>query len=440
MPWVLYVVYSIALFIVLYWLNEKYQFFPDTGVILLMWSIKIITGVLLTVIYTYHYTDHEKNDIYKYFRDGEKIYAILHENPWHYLRIITGIRNDTREFTKKYYSRLDWWDRKYSTDLFNDSHLIIRFNAVARIFSGGSIYIHTLFANFLAFLGSLLMIQTFCSVFYFHPLSVWPFFLWPSTLFWTSGLLKESFVMLGMGMVISSYFSISRANMKVILSLLGLLIIYYSKFYIAIVFVILVILLWVMNEYMLSLKDFSIVLLSLIALMFLAGSIVAYMIGMDTVVDFIIAQRNDFVQLAIDTQAASTLDLVRFESWTDVMMYIPRALYHAALLPFIWHTGSFLITLSAVENVVFMIFILVLFKIAYQGFMFMRKHYSTYWIGGWASVFIFSFLFCLIMWFIIGLTTPVLGAIVRYRSIATPFLLMSITQYMLKNPLRRSES
>ena len=69
------------------------------------------------------------------------------ERPLDYLRMVFGIANDTPEFRDLYYEDMNNWVRHFESNLYNDAHTIIRFNAVVRLFSFGEFHVHTVIAH-----------------------------------------------------------------------------------------------------------------------------------------------------------------------------------------------------------------------------------------------------------------------------------------------------
>lgn len=168
-----------------------------------LFGIKVLAGTALWAVYTYVYTDRATADIYKYFDDS----LVMHEALWHrpgdYLRMLLGVGNDSAWFTEQYYSRMNHWVRRWDPGLHNDAHTMIRLNALLRLLSFGHYHVHTVFAA---------LVSTAGSVALYRALQPWAqglrrglaatIFLWPSVLFWSSGVLKECLLMAGLGFAI----------------------------------------------------------------------------------------------------------------------------------------------------------------------------------------------------------------------------------------------
>jgi hypothetical protein len=82
--------------------------------------------------------------------------------------------------------------------------------------------------------------------------------------------------------------------------------------------------------------------------------------------------------------------------------------------PFIWEARSPAILISALENfIILAYFILALFKLKLFGLLgFIRSH----------PLLLFSVMFSIVLAFVVGFTTPLFGAMVRFRTPFLPFL------------------
>lgn len=161
---------------------------------------KVLSGILLSLVYTHYYTDRATADIWKYFDDGMVMFSALREQPLDYLQMLLGIFNDTPRFDR-YYSEMGHWYRPYGSQMANDTHTIIRFNAAVRLISLGFYQVHNVWANFLALVG-LTGIFVFLRQMAPHKerLLFVGVFLMPWVMFWGSGVLKEPLLFFGLGM------------------------------------------------------------------------------------------------------------------------------------------------------------------------------------------------------------------------------------------------
>lgn len=222
-------------------LIAKMKFFECEGIsrraIQGVFILKILFGILLYLVYTFYYTDRSTADIYKYFDDSKVLFDALFTKPQDYFQMLFGIGNDTPYFDV-YYNQMNHWYREYDSNLYNDSHTIIRFNAIIRLFSMGVYNVHTVFMCFLSLLGLTAIYKTFIPVMKEKSLLLFgAVFLIPSVLFWGSGVLKEGLLFFGLGFLV--YYShkviCCEWNLKSIFWILfSIVILALTKFYVAI--------------------------------------------------------------------------------------------------------------------------------------------------------------------------------------------------------------
>src|ERR1051325_8079488 len=230
------ILYTLVLIFLIYRLSFFHVEGISSAVLALLFCIKILFGIALWWIYTYYYTDRSTADIYKYFDDSKVMYDALWKHPADYLRMLFAIGNDSPYFDREYYSHMNYWYREFENNIYNDSHTIIRFNAFIRLFSFGHYFVHALVICFLSFAGLTGIYKTFVPYLRNKKNLLAPaVFLLPSVLLWSSGVLKEGFLLFGMGMLLYHFHCIITGNFK-LKSLLWVMfatvILLFTKFYV----------------------------------------------------------------------------------------------------------------------------------------------------------------------------------------------------------------
>ena len=107
----------------------------QVGDCLLFLALKVLAGVGMYWLYTSYYPDRSTADIFKYFDDSKVMFDALFEQPGDYFKMLFGIANEGAHFDESYYQQMNHWFRKWERGIYNDSHTIIRFNALVRLFS-----------------------------------------------------------------------------------------------------------------------------------------------------------------------------------------------------------------------------------------------------------------------------------------------------------------
>ncbi|MFC1732489.1 hypothetical protein ACFL6I_19465 [candidate division KSB1 bacterium] len=204
----------------------------------LVFIIKIIAGIILYFIYSYYYKERNSADIFKYFDDSKVMFNALLNQPLDYVKMIFSFGNDNPYFEDKYYKVMNNWYRVYESNIYNDSHTIIRFNALVRIFSFGYYNVHTVFMSFISLTG-ITALYKFLHPYFQTKLKEITFavFLIPSVVLWTSGVLKEGLLIFGLGMLLyylNTVFSRKLSLIAVFWVFFSFVLLFYTKFYILI--------------------------------------------------------------------------------------------------------------------------------------------------------------------------------------------------------------
>src|SRR5690606_40413301 len=200
--------------------------------------LKVAAGTALWAIYTVIYPDRATADIFKFFDDGLVMFSALPERPGDYLQMLFGFRNDTPYFSENYYMKMNNWFRQYESEVYNDAHTMIRFNALVRLFSFGEFHVHTVIAAFLSTTGMIGMYRAFVRMLpgRERALAI-AVFLLPSLLLWASGPIKESLLFFGMGIMLHQVFRLLDRKFSptgMIALALSVLLLFYLKFYVLI--------------------------------------------------------------------------------------------------------------------------------------------------------------------------------------------------------------
>lgn len=414
------ILYCLALIAAMTLLILKWRSFSLPGIrkrwVLAAFYLKVLAGLGLTYIYTSYYPDRSKADIFKYFDDSEIMYQAIHSAPADYLHMVSGINNDNQHFDSLYYGKMNNWYRKYETVTYNDSHTIIRINAVIRLISFGFFQVHNIIFIILSFIGLLALYKTFCR--YFTERKYWLFaavFLVPSVVFWSSGAMKESILFFAIGVFIYSFQQIlfSSVNIKwILLATVGIVFLFFTKMYVLAVLVpVLFGNLWIVltgNRHALAKQIISLLFFVNLALL------IGWYYPEYNVFDLFVGKQHDFIGLARFENAGSLIEPIPVEPhFSSFLIYSPQAIVNTLFRPYPWEISSVLMLPAIAENLLLILFILLA--------VFFHKKEIRHARIIWLCVF-----FALGLSVIIGITTPVLGALVRYRVPLLPFLYIAL--------------
>ncbi|MFC2176657.1 hypothetical protein ACFLR1_06800 [Bacteroidota bacterium] len=450
--------------------------------------LKVLSGFLLYLVYTYYYTDRSTADIWKYYDDGMVLYSALSHHPTDFLKMLFGIGNDTPHF-EQYYNQMNHWYRPYGSSIANDTHTIIRFNAFARLLSFGHYNVHSVMVNFLGLIG-------LTGILHFLRLmspakEKWFFvcvFLMPGIMFWASGVLKEPLLLFGLGLFLFSVWkmvdnglSISKAGLLFI----SLFVLITVKSY-ALIAIIPGLFAWfVCNRFpkarvsMVFIGAYVLLVVGILAADSVSpdkspvkrlarkqhefyqlaegGTYVrtsendTLYIGPEFYDAFLFVSNREKIVLQSDVQATSweqakqvgaplkdlragseyeilldygrtgsTINIPKLEAnaWS-VLKAVPLAFVNAAFRPFPWNIRSPFMLLSGIENIILMLLFLA------AGIRFLKNPFGHSFLKS-KSVFYVAILFAATILILTGLVTPVVGAIVRYKVPALPFLVCGL--------------
>lgn len=395
---------------------SKNSFFKFSSIptywLIIIFGIKIILSILIKLIYTYYYSDRAVADIFKYFDDSKIMFNAIKTNPLDYIQMVLGLDVNSVYFHEHYYSKMDYWYRINNSNFLSDTHIMIRFNAIVRLFSFGSFHVHNVFINFLSLIGLIAIFKVFKKLYLGK--EKWLFLIimfTPSLLFWGSGLLKEGLIILALGLFLLNFLNITeRWSFKsFLIIILSCIIILFSKL------IILVALVPGVLGVLIHKKVKSIHLSYLYAVLTVIFiSLILYFIKHPlNPIDIIINKQQDFIYLVEKMDVRSAIYQPKFHHLSDLLAYTPQALINVFLRPFLWESYSIFTLFSALENILIILFCVVLL------FFRIKKTPIT-------SLFYFSILFALVLAIVIGLTTPILGAIVRYKIFVLLFFLLAI--------------
>lgn len=409
---------SILYILIFVFVIYKANFFDIEGLskrnLSVFFVIKILCGIALTFIYTYYYKQRETADIYKYFDDGRIMYASIFNHPFDYLRMVTSLGSESPELNK-YYDVMNYSHRGGNYGLYNDYITMIRFNAVINLFSFGYYTVHTIFMAFISFTGLTAIYKTFSPYLQNKKTELWiAVYFIPSILLWTSGVLKESIMMFGLGMLCLSFIKIlEKFSLKYFFLLLfSVLILFISKMYILVALLPGIITIFIIQKSGSKWALIKFIFIHAVFLLF-AFNITIFQYDFLQILSF---KQQDFAVLV--QKAGNVGSLIHIPelkpTWISFFENSPVAFFNALVRPHIFEAYSPFVLLSALENLLLILFILTTF------FFIKYKNIQN------KGLIYLCFSFVVILFILSGLTTPVMGALVRYRAPALPFLIIAL--------------
>jgi hypothetical protein len=384
--------------------------------------LKCVAGILLGLIYTHYYVNHSDADTFKFFTDSKFIFDTLWEKPYDFFRMFTGIHAGDADL-REYYVKMDSWLN--TSPLYNDNRTMIRMNTLFRFFSLGYYNVHVVFLNFVSFTGLYCIYKALSG---YLPGKKMEFailiFLMPSLLFWGSGLLKDGLLITAAGALLLSYqrmMSDVITFKRSLTFLLSLFILAFIKVYVTVI-LLPGLFAWFITRNSSSKKVF-LTFIAIYTLYFITAFNLYHVRDEWNVAALLFYKQKNFIEIGM-YHNAKMIPVVNYEcSGPGILSHSPQAFANTFLRPFIWETkGNPMVLLSALENV--LLLLLIVAMCIWSDF---KKRLEP--------VVMLSVIFVICLFTLIGLITPVLGAIVRYRIVGLPFLIFVILYYFRKPAL-----
>ncbi len=411
MEYLLPAVYTI-IFILIIW---KWKWFHDDQVknyvFFLLFVLKVSAGIFASALYMHLYGG---GDTHLHFQDSQVITRSFFENKQDFFAILTATMDD-QEFVEKHGIMLGWNNNDV---IYNDNRTMIRLNGIIGLFSFGVYNVHVVFFAFLAMIGLTGLYKATRLLTDQHPyLLLGVIFLAPGIVFWCSMASKESLLVFTMGMFLYHcirLLTISQSASNMIgMFLAGFLFIHIKAYFLILITPCLLAFTWVhVTNQKFSMLKYGFIYIVCAVLFFNAKHLFD---GFDPV-DVLVMKRMNFEAFASASPVnfRSYIQLPEFSSaWGDIVTVAPIAAFSVLTRPYIWESTSPLMILAALENIL-------LFLVIMTGFRFLKWDR----LAKNKNLLLFCLSFVISIYILIGLTSPVMGAIVRYKAAALPFLLI----------------
>ncbi len=451
------------------------------GQFTLFFIFKCLAIPVFYYIYQIQYGGIENYDAGNFFRDSRVINQLFYDDPWTYLKLIFCLENDGpgTELYDKFLAQTHNWDEGVSWRLmFNDNRSLIRIHSVIHFISFNSYFVHALISCLLGYIGIGLIYRSLKH--FFISKEIWlfgAFIFLPNLWLFSGALLKEPLVLLNIGLIfwLTDRFFSGRFSLigKLTHLLVIVFVVYYLKPQITITIFSLYLIYKIIESFNLKFKAIwylsSVILILVIInfsfLMFKKMSMLSF-INKKQAEFYDVARggiflkdSSKFVRISYDpNDLVAENDRFRIKAgtpyyyWNDVSqqdtMYcaankdtttkfkliyqiVPArsgykiseletnfvglgtlitGMFRALGFPFSFM--GFMSVIVSLEG----IFLTLCFLLSLVGIFFVRDKTIL-------LVFIFSSAFLLILF---GIATPNLGAIVRYRSVISPFVILSV--------------
>ena len=413
----------------------KNSFFNIKGVnkleIITALFIQLMTGIGLYFVYTKYYTERYTADIFKYYDDSLVLYDAFFSNPVDFFKIILALDFDKEYFLINYFTDMNHWDTSYKNSLMNESRLIIKINAVLNIIGFKSYIFNMVTFVFIGFLGKFLIIKSIILKFNLNYPKVffWSLTLIPTIALWSSGILKEPLIILSFGLIFHIISSDKITSwLNVLLLILSIGIIFKVKFYVFICFFPALISFVISNSF--KLKPIRVIsFTSLILFIFLA--LLSNIEGSYNPLNILANKQNDFIRLAEIFDAGSSFKMLPIQpDLLSLIKYIPHGIINGFIRPFPTDIHKLIHVFPLIENLIIYVIMGVLIYKLISLKVKLRIEIQ--------NIIFNSIFFVTILFITTGISTPVIGALVRYKVPGLIFII--ITLNLLYDTLKKKSS
>jgi len=376
-----------------------------------LFSIKVLGAYGAYWVYTYYYPNRETADIFKHFDDAMQFYNHIYPVSFgDYLQFLFGQKLDSPEMTEALV-HTKYWLRQTEIGTIGDNHVLIKIHAFIALFSQGYYPINLLFFAFFSYIGSLIFYRFLSKLFSTNTLVLLSIFLTPTVLFFCSGTLKETIILVFIIFIItSSYYLLNKFKLHY------LLILTISTYLLVILKVYVIIALFPGILSFLLFTRWKTNYWWIFTLIIHLGYLVFLFTNQQ--VDFrgyLQFKQQDLVLVAQEMHAGSRIEISRLTNdFSSYINTIPYAIKNVFLLPTPDTTTNGFVWLSMFENYLLLALLLLgITKIKHTNRL-QRQYLSL--------IFSFSILLALF----IGWTVPIVGAIIRYKVVFIALLTPSL--------------
>jgi hypothetical protein len=400
----------VAYLVLFAWLVTRIRFFSHSGFskpqLIILFLLKVMAGIFYGWIGLYYGGMAQMSDTWGFHAFGVQEHNLLMNDPKDYF---TNLFRNSYEGGSGFQT-LFRGDQSYWNDLKGNA--FIKVLSVFNIFSFGYYYVNVIFCCFVTMFGPMAIYRVMNDVFPGRKVPIaLAAFLIPSCLYWTSGIHKDGLIFVGISLVVYHvYFALKQKKWsfnRIAGILLGLLLLLTLRNFLIVV-IVPAIFIWIIASLWprRALLVFASVYLVFIILFFTIRYI-------NPALDFpqaVVNKQQEFISL----QGNSSIPINMLKPTAlSFLENIPQAFTLSTIRPYPGDVRHILTLAAAVEVLVLLLF--------FCAFLVFRKKD----LRPASPIFIY---FCLFFSFsvllAIGYSVNNLGAIVRYRSVIIPLLVI----------------
>lgn len=400
--WLVYISLLVVLLVVFRVSKQEshYRFFLPAFI------LKVFGGLGFAIIYIYYY---KFGDTFLYHRGASILADTLVDSPGDYFRLLASSNANLPVDLSSFSTSIS-----YSRGA--EEWFMVKLLSPISLFSFGSYLVTTLFMSTISFFGGWKLFLVFRDLL---PKREWlafaAAFLIPSALFWGGGIMKDTFTLTGINLVIYGlYFTVFKGKVhmgKYALVAVSAFIVFYLKGYVIIAFI--PGLLFGINALVKNAARNQL-LRQFLGAVFLAITVAIIYLGPQ----YLGSTSSKYTASALEGRvkgfhtwhtdvggATYNLGEVEYTAF-GVIQKIPSALNVTFFRPYLWESANPVVLLAAVEStLLLLLFLYILVKLRWRIFSHIREK----------PILITLIIYCLIFGFVVGFTSYNFGALGRYK-------------------------
>ncbi len=413
----LYLLYVIIVLVIGMFIKNKYQEErSEYRYFLKGMLVKMLGALIFISVYLFYYGD---GDTFLYFKGGRELVRVFLDNPLEYFRLLfSSVDFDAdlmyiKERVSYAKSSEEWFTVKMAS--FMNMLAINRFSVAS------------LLTSLVGFYGSWKMFQAFL---FFFPKrqkeAFWSVFLFPSVIFWGSGILKDTFSFAAMGiftyLFVKLFFEYKFKFIYIIGLVLATVILFNTKVYILIAFFPSLLLGWIAyNRQKIKSQFFRVIITPLILVLGLSAGIIFInkLLAESTKYKIeTLKQRTEGFHSWHTTLGGSSYSLGEIEyTPLGLIKKLPAALEVTYFRPYFDEVRNVTTALGSIESfAVLLLFILMIIR--------QRLNWVVESLRN--PFLLVAFSFSIIMGFIVGFTSYNFGALARYKIPVMPYFMFIV--------------
>ncbi len=400
-------------FIVIFFVSFLFWKKQDKQLRLYYWLglvLKLAAGITLGLVYKLHYI---AGDTFGFFEDATKLTELFWGSPRAYFSFIIGGNESGLQSELLINSQ--------SRSLF-----LVKIVSFIAIWTLDNYWLTSLYFSLVSFWSGFLLFQKVSNLFpATKSAAAIAFLFFPSVIFWSSGIIKESLALAGLFMLVRIYITF-LAKLKVswweyLLATISIIVGWNLKYYWIAVFIpvsITTLLIGIVSQHS-QLKS-GIKILMWVATFLILCFCVTIIHPNFYFENFLLVLVDNYDQFIRISPTASVVHYALEPTWASVILNSPSALMTGFFRPFVWEAYNFLQLAVGIEN----LFLLGMFLTALSKWKLIieSKH----------RLLIFSgIIYIVILCVFLALSTPNFGTLARYKVGFQPFLVFML---LAENP------